>query len=133
MGDSYFGGSSLGKEGTWVNMLGEKYGMNYINYGIGGSTMSDYVTDKNPMVRRYTSMKKGAADIILLEGGRNDRTKEVPIGDFESRDSKTFMGSINITEQLIKLSNMIILCCGYHILNTFGFQFFVYFIYGIYH
>ena len=30
MGDSYFGGSSLGKEGTWVNMLGEKYGMNYI-------------------------------------------------------------------------------------------------------
>ena len=96
MGDSYFGGSSLGKEGTWVNMLGEKYGMNYINYGIGGSTMSDYVTDKNPMVRRYTSMKKGDADIILLEGGRNDRTKEVPLGDFESRDSKTFMGSINI-------------------------------------
>ena len=96
MGDSYFGGSSLGKEGTWVNMLGEKYGMNYINYGIGGSTMSDYVTTNNPMVQRFKSMKKGDADIILLEGGRNDRTKEVPIGDFESRDSKTFMGSINI-------------------------------------
>ena len=96
MGDSYFGGSSLGKEGTWVNMLGEKYGMDYINYGIGGSTMSDYVTTNNPMVVRYKSMKKGDADIILLEGGRNDRTKEVPIGDFESRDSKTFMGSINI-------------------------------------
>ena len=96
MGDSYFGGSSLGKEATWVNMLGEKYGMDYINYGIGGSTMSDYVTTNNPMVVRYKSMKKGDADIILLEGGRNDRTKEVPIGDFESRDSKTFMGSINI-------------------------------------
>ena len=96
MGDSYFGGSSLGKEGTWVNMLGEKYGMDYINYGIGGSTMSDFVTDKNPMVKRYTSMKKGDADIILLEGGRNDRTKEVPLGDLDSRDSKTFLGSINI-------------------------------------
>jgi hypothetical protein len=96
MGDSYFGGSSLGKEGTWVNMLGEKYGMHYVNYGIGGSTMSDYVTDKNPMVLRYSRMEKGDADIILLEGGRNDRTKEVPIGDFESRNSKTFMGSINI-------------------------------------
>lgn len=96
MGDSYFGGSSLGKEATWVNMLGEKYGMHYINYGIGGSTMSDYVTDKNPMVLRYTRMEKGDADIILLEGGRNDRSKEVPIGDLESRDSKTFMGSINI-------------------------------------
>ncbi len=96
MGDSYFGGSSLGKEATWVNQLGEKYGMNYVNYGIGGSTMSDYVTTNNPMVLRYTRMEKGDADIILLEGGRNDRSKEVPLGDFESRDSKTFMGSINI-------------------------------------
>ena len=96
MGDSYFGGSSLGKEATWVNMLGEKYGMDYVNYGIGGSTMSDYVTDKNPMVLRYTRMAKGDADVILLEGGRNDRSKEVPIGDLESRDSKTFLGSINI-------------------------------------
>lgn len=96
MGDSYFGGSSLGKAGTWVNLLGDKYGMHYVNYGIGGSTMSDYVTDKNPMVQRYVNMEKGDADIILLEGGRNDRTKEVPIGDLDSRDSKTFMGSINI-------------------------------------
>ena len=96
MGDSYFGGSSLGKEATWVNMLGEKYGMDYINYGIGGSTMSDYVTDKNPMVKRYTSMKKGDADIILLEGGRNDRSQKVPLGDLDSRDSKTFLGSVNI-------------------------------------
>lgn len=96
MGDSYFGGSSLGKEATWVNLLGEKYGMNYVNYGIGGSTMSDYVTDKNPMVQRYTKMAKGDADIVLLEGGRNDRSQEVPIGELDSRDSKTFMGSINI-------------------------------------
>lgn len=96
MGDSYFGGSSLGKEATWVNMLGEKYGMHYVNYGIGGSTMSDYVNTNNPMVVRYTRMEKGDADVILLEGGRNDRSKEVPIGDFESRNSKTFMGSINI-------------------------------------
>ena len=96
MGDSYFGGSSLGKEGTWVNLLGEKYGMDYVNYGIGGSTMSDYVTDKNPMVLRYTRMAKGDADIILLEGGRNDRSNKVPIGDLDSRDSKTFMGCINI-------------------------------------
>lgn len=96
MGDSYFGGSSLGKAGTWVNLLGDKYGMDYVNYGIGGSTMSDYVTTNNPMVIRYKTMAKGDADIILLEGGRNDRTKEVPIGDLDSRDSKTFMGCINI-------------------------------------
>ena len=96
MGDSYFGGSDLGKEGTWVNLLGNKYGMDFVNYGIGGSTMSDFVTTNNPMVVRYKTMKKGDADVILLEGGRNDRNKEVPIGDLESRDSKTFMGSINV-------------------------------------
>ncbi len=96
MGDSYFGGSSLGKEATWVNLLGKKYGMDFVNYGIGGSTMSDYVTDKNPMVLRYTKMAKGDADVILLEGGRNDRSNKVPLGDLDSRDSKTFLGSINI-------------------------------------
>ena len=96
MGDSYFGGSSIGKTNTWVNLMGEKYGMHYINYGIGGSTMSNYVTTNNPMVDRYVNMEKGDADVILLEGGRNDRSKEVPMGDVESRDSKTFLGSINI-------------------------------------
>ncbi len=96
MGDSYFGGSSLGKEVTWVNKLGHKYGMDFVNYGIGGSTMSDFNPEKNPMVQRYTQMAKGDADIILLEGGRNDRSHKVPLGDLDSRDSKTFLGSINI-------------------------------------
>ncbi len=95
MGDSYFGGSSLGKDVTWVNKLGNKYKMNYENYGIGGSTMSDYVIDKNPMVNRISRMRKTDANIILLEGGRNDRTMLVPLGDKDSRDTKTFYGAVN--------------------------------------
>lgn len=95
MGDSYFGGSSLGKEGTWVNKLGKKYNMDFINYGIGGSTMTDFVTHKDPMVLRITRMKKNDANIILLQGGRNDRTQQVPLGDKDSRDTKTFYGAIN--------------------------------------
>ncbi len=95
MGDSYFGGSSLGKDVTWVNKLGNKYKMNYENYGIGGSTMSDYVLDKSPMVGRITRMRKTDANIILLEGGRNDRSQLVPLGDRDSRDTKTFYGAVN--------------------------------------
>ena len=95
MGDSYFGGSSLGKEVTWVNKLGNKYKMNYENYGIGGSTMSDFVLDKSPMVGRISIMKKTDANIILLEGGRNDRSQQVPLGDRDSRDTKTFYGAVN--------------------------------------
>jgi hypothetical protein len=70
MGDSYFGGSTLGKSVTWVNKLGNKYKMNYVNYGIGGSTMSDFVTNKEPMVKRIVRMKRDDANIILLEGGK---------------------------------------------------------------
>ena len=95
MGDSYFGGSTLGKSVTWVNKLGEKYNMNYSNEGIGGSTMSDYVTTNNPMSTRIRKYKKIDADIVLLEGGRNDRSKLVPLGDVDSRDTKTFRGAIN--------------------------------------
>ena len=95
MGDSYFGGSSLGKDVTWVNKLGNKYNMNYENYGIGGSTMSNYVLDKSPMVGRVSRMKKTDANIILLEGGRNDRSQQVPLGDRDSRDTKTFYGAVN--------------------------------------
>lgn len=95
MGDSYFGGSSLGKEVTWVNKLGNKYNMEYVNYGIGGSTMSDFVTNKEPMVKRISRMKRGDANIVLLEGGRNDRSQQVPLGDRDSRDTKTFYGAVN--------------------------------------
>ena len=95
MGDSYFGGSTLGKSVTWVNKLGNKYKMNYANHGIGGSTMSDFITTNNPMVTRIQKFKKISADIVLLEGGRNDRSKLVPLGDRDSRDTKTFYGAIN--------------------------------------
>lgn len=95
MGDSYFAGNGIERSQTWVNMLGDKYGMNYLNYGIGGSTMSDYVTEKKPMVKRILNMEKGDADVILLEGGRNDLNNEVPLGEICSRDTKTFRGAVN--------------------------------------
>ncbi|MBQ9080417.1 MAG: SGNH/GDSL hydrolase family protein [Clostridia bacterium] len=95
MGDSYFGGSSIGKAVTWVDQMGKKYDMDFINYGIGGSTMSAYVTDKNPMCVRYRTMERGDADVILLEGGRNDRSAAVPMGTNDSTDIKTFKGAVN--------------------------------------
>lgn len=111
MGDSYFGGSSLGIENTWVNRMGDRYAMSYINYGIGGSTVSDYVTDRNPMVVRYKNMAKGDPDVILLEGGRNDRSQLVPLGTNTDRNSKTFLGAINIMldDMLTKYPNAIII------------------------
>lgn len=95
MGDSYFGGSSLGKSLTWVNQLGDIYGMTYKNDGIGGSTVSDFTTDRNPMVRRNSTEFASKANVILLEGGRNDRTVCVPMGTNTDTDTKTFLGALN--------------------------------------
>ncbi len=95
MGDSYFGGSQLGKDGVWLKLLADEYDMTLNNYGIGGSTVSNYVTTKNPMCDRFQSMKNGA-DVVIIEGGRNDYNQKVPLGDINSRDTKTFAGALNV-------------------------------------
>lgn len=93
IGDSYFHGSTLGKDYVWPALLSAKYHMNFNNYGIGGSTISNYVTEHNPMVDRFTAIKKNNPDIILVEGGRNDFGRSVPMGELGSMDTKTMMGA----------------------------------------
>ncbi len=95
IGDSYFQGSGLGNYNTWPSMLARKYNMTHVNYGIGGSTIAN-VSTNNPMVVRYTSMASGPADIIILEGGRNDRNNGVPYGSFDSKDVNTLCGAMNV-------------------------------------
>lgn len=95
IGDSYFGGSSLGKEAAWPSLLARKYKMDFINYGVGGSTVSNFVTDRRPMCERYKDMKSGA-DIVIFQGGRNDFNQKVPLGDINSYDTKTFAGAVNV-------------------------------------
>ncbi len=96
MGDSYFKGPQIDSSEVWVNRVGEKYNMNYKNYGISGSTVSNFSENSNAMVERYVDMESGDADVILIEGGQNDRNKDVPIGKKRSRDTKTFLGALNV-------------------------------------
>ena len=81
------------------------------NYGKGGSTVSNYV-NKNPMCIRYSSMSNNNADIILLEGGRNDFNQSVPIGATDSHDKKTFSGALNVIIEGLKekYPNAMIVC-----------------------
>ena len=96
LGDSYFAGQGLPAEQIWINLMAKKYGMSMNNYGIGGSTVSKYVTDKNPMCDRYDTMAANGADIILVEGGRNDFNSGVPIGTVDSSDETTYSGALNV-------------------------------------
>ncbi len=95
IGDSYFHGQGLDAKYVWPAMVATKYGMTFDNKGIGGSTISNYVTTNNPMVDRYNNMPNNNPNIVIIEGGRNDYNKSVPIGKNDDTSTKTFKGAVN--------------------------------------
>ncbi len=102
IGDSYFAGNGLDPELVWPALLAEKYDMVFNNYGKNGSTMSNFVTNKNPMVARYGQIARNNPDIIIIEGGRNDYNKDVPMGENGSTDTKTMKGAARFLITKIK-------------------------------
>lgn len=94
IGDSYFAGHILDPSQVWPSLLAEKYGMTCVNYGINGSSLSNYTTENSPMVDRYESMPDNDPDIVLVDGGRNDYNLNVPIGEDGSTDTKTMKGAL---------------------------------------
>lgn len=111
IGDSYFYGGGADNDDTWVNRLGAKYGMQYYNYGINGSTVSNYVAEQNPMVDRYADMVDGA-DIVIFEGGRNDYNVSAPMGEIGNTDTTTFLGAVQtmLAGLMEKYPNALIVC-----------------------
>ena len=114
LGDSYFADNP--DVTSWLELLDAKYELNFINRGIGGSTISNHEPNdgKNhhPMVDRLDKLP-AKTDIILFEGGRNDRTQGTPLGDdIESRDVKTFTGAINYIIDFLqeKYPNALLIC-----------------------
>ena len=112
IGDSYLAGNGLDKNLVWPALLAKKYDMVFNNYGMNGSTMSNYVTSNNPMVVRYANMANNNPDIVIIEGGRNDYNKNVPIGENGSTDTKTMKGAARflITKIQEKYPNALIIC-----------------------
>ena len=108
IGDSYFGGSDIGRFHTWPSLLGAKYDMTFKNFGIGGNTIGSYTGDaaanQPAMVNRFGEMPDGG-DIYFIEGGRNDRRYNVPFGDNDSLDGTTFKGALNIMLNSLREKN----------------------------
>lgn len=112
IGDSYLAGDKLDTKHVWCSLIAEKYKMTYTNNGRNGSTMSNYVTNKAPMVERWAEAVKGNPDIIILEGGRNDYNKDVPIGTNTDTDTRTFKGAARFMIEKLrsKCPNALIIC-----------------------
>ena len=93
IGDSLFGGHSLGKSGVWIGLMAEKYGMEHVNLGQNGCTLSACEGGANPIIKRYTDMPDDPCDFIVFEGGRNDYNKCAQIGEIGA-DTTTYKGAL---------------------------------------
>lgn len=111
--DTYVGVDYVSTGGKTINCLGDSITEGYKNreiswadkieplvrtekinkYGIGGSTVSDYV-DEHPMCIRYSEMDD-SADFIVIFAGNNDFTRSVPMGEPNDTNTKTFYGALN--------------------------------------
>ncbi len=96
LGDSLIYGNKLGNEATWVNKLGQKYGMTVYNHGKNGNTLAvqGKETKALPMCVRYAGMEDGA-DYVVVLGGANDKRLDVPIGEDSDTDPHTFKGALH--------------------------------------
>ena len=102
-GDSLVYGSRLLGYPTWVTWLAAKYHMTAVNLGINGSSIAEMANvaegedDHDPIVDRYQDALREHpdADIVVVEGGANDRTQDVPLGEITSTTKTEFCGAIN--------------------------------------
>lgn len=99
LGDSLMYGNILGNDVTWLNRLGKRYKMKVYNYGDNGNPIASVKGNPEvPMCIRYKSIIRNVKnpDIIIVEGGANDRRNNVPLGKNSSTSKCTFKGALNI-------------------------------------
>lgn len=79
---------------SFARITAKKLGMTFVNYGISGSTLA-YVSNRNPMCRRYNDLPNDA-DLITVMGGTNDVRNGVTLGTMADRDDSTYYGALHV-------------------------------------
>lgn len=95
-------GDSIVAGNMWQPTMSQLLGLtNVVNYGVGGSCIASSNLDAQyaPAVKRYESMANNSAEIIIVHGGTNDYSAQIPLGSPESDDIKTFNGALNVMMQ----------------------------------
>jgi lysophospholipase L1-like esterase len=130
IGDSLIYGNLLGNEVTWCKILENATGATVYNYGINGNTISSVSgANESPMSVRYASIGEiSDADIIIVEGGANDKNQNCPIGMITDTTNDTFIGACNVLIDELRAINPtanILFMTTYHRYsnkNTLGFR-----------
>ncbi len=101
VGDGMINGHSLGEGFSWLSDIGIKHGMTYYNFGVSKATIAysdTALADKAISLSRQCQTVQElvpSADIILIEGGMNDRNYNIPIGELTDQGEETFLGALN--------------------------------------
>ena len=96
LGDSYAAHHGLSLEEGWPWQVANDFGMTLYDYAVSGSSFGGGTQGRNPMADRYTQVADMDYDLIILQGGSNDWSHEVPIGERDSRDTNTMLGAMNV-------------------------------------
>ena len=98
LGDSYTAGYGLSSMSqNWTNLMAEEYQMTQYNYSISGSTFAAGPTGNYPMVERCQELPAdNSMDFVILQGGSNDWSHNIPMGQDGDRDPETYCGAINL-------------------------------------
>lgn len=99
IGDSITSGYNLtGTEMPWSAQTASMLNMDFVNYGIGGSEIAQFVEGNdsyNPMSIRYADMDDDA-DLVLVAGGTNDWShNHTELGTIEDTSVNTLYGALN--------------------------------------
>lgn len=105
LGDSYVMGNHTPYNKVAYALSSATIGLKYHNKGINGTTVAEH-TDPNKqfMVVRYREIGSDA-EIIGVEGGRNDYNASIPIGKDTDTVSTTFKGALNIIFKNLKATH----------------------------
>lgn len=101
IGDGILNGHSLGEGFSWVSDLAISHQMTCYNFAVNKAAIaySDAaLADKSIAMSRQCQKVLDAvpsADIVLIEGGMNDRNENIPIGDLSDQGDETFLGGLN--------------------------------------
>lgn len=91
-------GNVIGKKYTWLNMMGKENDMTVYNCGRNGtplaqpkgSSLSSLSVQYKQIIRNVRKV-----DIVVIQGGANDKRYNVPIGKNSDKTIYTFKGALN--------------------------------------
>lgn len=78
---------------VWWQLIAEKYGCEFVNYGVSSTRIAVSDANTQSFVERYTAMDD-TVDGVIVVGGTND-CWYTPIGEFNSTDNTTLNGALN--------------------------------------